>query len=347
MSTIEKKSFGKMPDGHDVSLFCMTNEIGAIAEVTNYGGRLVRILVPDKNECLTSVIKGFESLEGYLSDDTNYLGAICGRFANRISKAKFFADGDEYTVTSNDGENCLHGGFNGLSSKVWDAVIDGEFLVLSYSCKDKEEGFPGNMKIEVIYSWSETNELSILITANTDKATPVNITNHAYFNLNGDGNILDHNLRIDAARYIPINPDAIPTGEIRFVKNTAFDFMQAKAIGKDINNKEEQLKNGNGYDHCFVLNKDEYGDIVMAAVAFSSESGIELRVYTTLPGIQFYSGNFLTSVVPGHEGKIYETRQAFCLEPEFFPDSPNQSGFPCCILQPNETFQHTIIFQFN
>lgn len=346
MSTIEKKSFGKMPDGQEVSLFRMTNEIGAVVEVTNYGGRLVRILVPDKNESLTSVIKGFDSLEGYLADSA-YLGAICGRFANRIAKARFFADGEEYTVVSNDGENCLHGGSNGLSSKVWDALIDGESLVLSCLCKDEEEGFPGNLKIEVIYSWSETNELSIQITANTDKATPVNITNHAYFNLNGGGPILDHELQINATRYIPVAANAIPTGEIRFVKDTAFDFMQVKTIGQDINKEEEQLQNGNGYDHCYVLNRDEFGDLVMAADAFSSESGIFLRVYTTMPGLQFYSGNYLTSMMPGHEGTIYEARQAFCLEPEFFPDSPNQSGFPCCILQPNETFQHSIIFQFN
>jgi aldose 1-epimerase len=345
MSTIEKTFFGKMPDGQEVSLFRMTNEIGSIAEVTNYGGRLVRILVPDKNGSLTSVIKGFDSLEGYLTD-TTFLGAICGRFANRIAKAKFFADGDEYTVTSNDGDNCLHGGAKGFNAQVLDASIDGESLVLSYLCKDQEEGFPGNLKVEVTYSWSETNELSIQIIANTDKATPINITNHAYFNLNGKGQILDHKLKINATRFIPIYPDAIPTGEVRFVKDTAFDFIQAKAIGQDINDKDEQLKNGTGYDHCFVLNKDEFGDLVMAADAFSTESGIGLRVYTTMPGVQFYSGNYLTSVVPGHEGKLYEARQAFCLEPEFFPDSPNQSGFPCCILQPKETFQHTIIFQF-
>lgn len=342
---IEKKIFGKLPDGREVSLFCMTNEIGAVVEITNYGGRIARILVPDKDGVLTSVIKGYDSLEGFIAD-TNYLGATCGRFANRIAKGKFIADGEEFTLAVNNGDNSLHGGVMGFQVQVWDAKIDGDALILSYLSQDKEEGFPGNLKVEITFSWSETNELSMFVTAKTDKPTPVNITNHAYFNLNGEGDILGHELQINANRYIPIYPDAIPTGEIRFVKDTAFDFSEAKAIGKEIDEPEEQLINGAGYDHCFVLNKEEFGDLVRAADVFAPQSGIGLRVYTTMPGIQFYSGNYLNSEVPGLEGKLYEKRQAFCLEPEFFPDSPNQSGFPCCILQPGETFQQTMIFQF-
>lgn len=346
MSTqIEKIPFGKLADGREASLFRFTNESGALAEITNYGGRLVRILVPNKKDDLTSVIKGYDNLDGFLVDG-NYLGATCGRFANRIAKAKFIAGGEEFTLAANNGDNSLHGGIEGFHIQLWDARIEGEYVIMNYFAKDKEEGFPGDLSVEVMFSWSETCELSMLVTATTTKCTPVNITNHAYFNLNGEGDILGHDLRINSNRYIPIHTDAIPTGEIRFVKGTAFDFSVPKAIGKDIESGEEQLLNGNGYDHCFVLNKEEFGDLVLSADVFASKSGVGLRVYTTMPGVQLYSGNYLTSVVPGLEGKVYSKRQAFCLEPEFFPDSPNQSGFPNCILQPGEVFQQTMIFQF-
>jgi len=344
-TTIEKLPFGKLADGREASLFRFTNELGAIAEVSNYGGRLVRILVPDKNEKLTSVIKGFSNVDGFLKD-TCYLGATCGRYANRIAKAKFITNGEEYTLAANNGGNSLHGGINAFHIQLWDARIDGESLFLTYQSKDMEEGFPGNLSVEVMFTWSETCELSMLVTASTDKSTPINITNHAYFNLNGEGDMLNHQMRINANRYIPIHPDAIPTGEIRFVKGTAFDFTTAKAIGKDINNAEEQLANGAGYDHCYVINKEEYGDLALAADVYAPESGIGLRVYTTMPGVQFYSGNYLNSEVPGLDGKCYSVRQAFCLEPEYFPDSPNQSGFPNCIVNPCKAYEETMIFQF-
>jgi len=342
---IEIKSFGELPDGRAVSLFCMTNESGAVAEITNYGGRIVRILVPDKNGDLISVVKGYDTLEGYLAD-TCYLGATCGRFANRISKAKIIVDGEDCLLEANNGENSLHGGRMGFHVQLWDATIEGESLVLNYLSKDGEEGFPGNLKVELVYSWSETNELSLEITAKTDKTTPVNITNHAYFNLNGEGDILDHDLRINATRFLPILSDSIPSGEIRFVKDTAFDFSSSKTIGKDMERSEEQLVNGTGYDHCFVLNKEEFGDLVLATEAFAPQSGITLRLYTTMPGVQFYSGNYLNSTIPGADGQLFKRRQAFCLEPEFFPDSPSQSGFPSCLLKPEDVFQQTIIYQF-
>ena len=342
---IEKKAFGKHSDGRTADLYRMTNEVGAVAEITNWGGRVVRILVPNKDGVLTSVIKGYDTLDAFSLDDA-YMGATCGRFANRLAKGKFLADGEEYTLTCNNGENALHGGFKGYHDQIWDARIEGETLVLSYLSKDGEEGYPGNLNVEVEFTWSETNELSMEVIANTDKVTPINITNHTYFNLNGEGSILGHKLRINAKKYIPIEADAIPTGEIRFVKNTAFDFEEAKAIGADIESGEEQLLNGCGYDHCFVLNKEEFGDLVLAADAFAEESGIGLRVYTTMPGVQFYSGNYLEGIVPGHDGQLYQKRQAFCLEPEYFPDGPNQSGFPCSLLKPEETFRETMIFQF-
>lgn len=343
---IEKIPFGKLADGREASLFRFTNEVGATAEITNYGGRLVRIVVPNEDNEMFSVIKGYDNLEGYLQDGGNYLGATCGRYANRIAKGKFIAGGEEYTLAANNGDNSLHGGINAFHIQLWDARIEGEYVIMKYVAADMEEGFPGELTTEVTFSWSETCELSMLVTANTTKCTPINITNHAYFNLNGKGDILGHDMKINANRYIPIVADAIPTGEIRFVKGTAFDFSEPKAIGKDINSGEEQLLNGNGYDHCFVINKDEFGDLALAADVYSSESKVGLRVYTTMPGVQFYSGNYLNSVVPGLEGELYSFRQAFCLEPEYFPDSPNQSGFPNCVLKPGETFQDTMIFQF-
>lgn len=347
MSTqIEKIPFGELPGGSKASLFRFTNDSGALAEITDYGGRLVRILVPDKNENLVSVIKGYDNIQGYLQDGGNYLGATCGRFANRISKARFVAGGEEFKLFANDGENSLHGGVKGFHVQLWDSRIEGEYVIMKYISRDNEEGFPGNFAIEVTFSWSETCELSIQIIANTTKCTPVNITNHAYFNLDGEGDILEHKLQINGNRYLPIHSDAIPTGEIRFVHGTAFDFSEPKAIGQDICNEEEQLLNGNGYDHCFVINKDEFGDLVKAADAFSPKTGIGLSVYTTMPGVQFYSGNYLKSDVPAHDGNLLAKRQAFCLEPEFFPDSPNQSGFPNCVLSPEDTFEETIIFQF-
>jgi aldose 1-epimerase len=344
--SIEKLPFGKLADGRTADLFRMTNASGAVAEVTNWGARIARILVPNKDGVLTSVVKGYGSLEAFETDDA-YIGATCGRFANRIAKGEFVADGVEYTLVCNNGPNALHGGPTGSHQQIWDATIEGESLFLRYTFKDGEEGYPGNLSVEVEFTWSETNELSMEVTATTDKTTPINITNHAYFNLNGEGDILGHELRVNANRYIPIFDDAIPTGEIRLVKGTAFDFMEAKPIGKDIESGEEQLLNGNGYDHCFVITKEEFDDLALAAEAFAPESGISLRVYTTMPGVQFYSGNYLNGAVPSYEGKVLTKRQAFCLEPEFFPDSPNQGGFPRCLLTPEETFRHTMIFQFS
>jgi aldose 1-epimerase len=342
---IEKLLFGKLPDGRTADLYRLTNESGAVAEISTWGARIVRVLVPDQNGVLTSVVKGYDTLEAFLTDEA-YLGATCGRFANRIAKGKFLADGEEYTLACNNGENALHGGPEGFHVRIWDARIEGETLILSYFSKDGEEGYPGNFKLDVEFTWSETNELSMEVIATSDKTTPVNITNHAYFNLNGDGDILSHELKINSNRFIPIYADAIPTGEIRFVKGTAFDFSEAKAIGKDIESGEEQLINGCGYDHCFVLNKEEFGDLTLAADAQGEKTGIGLRVYTTMPGIQFYSGNYLEGKVPGHGGQLYQKRQAFCLEPEYFPDSPNQSGFPNSLLKAGETFRETMIFQF-
>ena len=345
---IEKLPFGKMPDGEDVLLLRLTNECGAIALVTTYGATLAGVLVPDREGKLVQVVKGFPSVEGYLADLNigTYLGASCGRYANRIAKGKFVLDGEEYTLATNNGENHLHGGNQGFNTKNWKYETDEESVTFHYFSKDGEEGYPGNLKVSVRYGWSATNELSIHYSGVCDKNTPLNMTSHAYFNLAGQGTALDNEMKIHASRFIPIHPDAIPTGEIRFVKDTAFDFGRFKKIGRDIDKKEEQLVNGCGYDHCFVIDKQEADDLALAVEAKSRKTGCTLAVWTTLPGVQFYSGNYLRSEVPSCDGKPLGYREAFCLEPEFFPHSPNQSIFPSCILKAGEEFDQTIIYQF-
>lgn len=346
---IEQSHFGNMPDGQEVVLFRMTNEEGAVALVTSYGATLAGILVPDREGKLIQVVKGFPSLEGYLADleINTFLGATCGRYANRIARGKFILNGEEYTLACNNGENHLHGGPTGFHSKNWKYAVDKEGVEFSYTAKDGEEGYPGNLEVKVHYGWSATNELSIHYTAKCDKDTPVNLTSHAYFNLAGKGTVLDHELHIHADKFVPIHPDAIPTGEIRLVKGTAFDFREAKTIGRDIASNDEQLAAGNGYDHCFVINKEEYGDLALAVEMYAPSTGCKLNVWTDAPGIQFYSGNYLRSDVPAADGKPLGYREACCFEPEFFPDSPNQSGFPNCILKAGDTYDQTLIYQFS
>jgi len=346
---IEQLPFGQMPDGSQVTLFRLTNEAGAVAEISSYGATLVGVIIPDKNGKMTRVVKGFPSVEGYLADLEigTYLGATCGRYANRINKGRFTLDGEDYQLACNNGENHLHGGPTGYHSKNWAFEVEEDSVVFSLTSKDGEEGFPGNLKMQVRYAWSITNELSIHYSAVCDKNTPLNLTSHAYFNLAGEGDILGHEMKIHADKFVPIHADAIPTGEIRLVKGGAFDFSEFKAIGQDINADDEQLKNGCGYDHCFVINKKEYGDLALAVEVKAPSTGCCLNVWTSLPGVQFYSGNYLRSEVPSCDGKPLEYRGAFCLEPEFFPDSPNQSGFPNCILPAGEEFDQTIIYQFS
>ena len=350
MSTrIEKSLFGQMPDGENVYLFRMTNESGGVAEITTFGATLVGVVIPDKQGTPVRVVRGFPTLDGYLADMQigTYLGACCGRYANRIAKGKFSLHGKAYTLGTNNGPNHLHGGFSGFNVKNWRYKLQDESVVLTYHAADGEEGYPGNMEVSVTYGWSETNELSIRYEAVCDQDTPVNLTSHAYFNLAGQGSVLNQQLKIHADRYIPIHPDAIPTGEIRHVKGTPFDFTTFKPIGRDLDCPDEQLANGNGYDHCFVLNKKEFGDLSLAAEAVCKATGCRLNVWTTLPGVQFYSANYLRSDLPACDGTPLAFREAFCLEPEFFPDSPNQSGFPCCILKKGETFDQIILFQFS
>ena len=346
---IEKLPFGQLPDGQEVVLFRLTNENGSVAEVCSYGATLVGVVIPDREGRPVRVVKGFPSVEGYLADRGigTYLGASCGRYANRIAKGRFVLNGEEYLLAANNGENHLHGGNEGFNTKNWKYAVDPEGVEFSYFSPDGEEGYPGNLEVKVRYGWSATNELSIHYYAKSDKDTPVNLTSHAYFNLSGQGTILDQELCIHASKFVPIHPDAIPTGEIRFVKGTALDFAEPKAIGRDIESDDEQLKAGCGYDHCFVIDKEEYGDLALAVEMSSPATGCCLNVWTDAPGIQFYSGNYLRSEVPSCDGKPLGYREACCFEPEFFPDSPNQAGFPDCILRAGEEYDQTLIYQFS
>lgn len=345
---ITESQFKKTIDGKSVSLFTLTNKNGVKALITNYGGRLVSLLVPDKNGKLTDVVAGFSSVDGYKNSTEPYFGATIGRYGNRIAKGKFTLDGKPYTLFVNNGVNTLHGGKKGYQDVVWDAKQDNpNTLTLDYLSKDMEEGFPGNLTIKVIYTLTDDNSLKISYAAKTDKNTVVNLTNHAFFNLNGEssGSILDHEVQINADQYTPIDSTFIPTGKLEPVKGTPFDFTQSKTIGKQINDKNNQLSNGKGYDHNFVLKSHTLTDPI--ATVIGNNTGIVMRVYTDQPGLQFYSGNFMQSKNEMKGGHKDDLRTAFAMETQHFPDSPNQPSFPSTELKPNEAYQTESIYKFS
>jgi len=335
-------------DGKEVKLYTLKNKQGASVSITNYGGRVVSLMVPDKNNKLTDVVLGYDSIGTYRKKGEPFFGALIGRYGNRIGKGKFTLDGKTYSLQLNDGPNTLHGGADGFFSKVWDAKqLDGQKLELTYISKDGEAGYPGKLEVKVVYTLRDDNALQMDYLATTDKATVVNLTNHAYFNLSGEGNetILDHELMIDANAYTPVDSTLIPTGKLQPVAGTAFDFNKAKAIGKNIEDKDEQLKFGKGYDHNFALTHHD-GKTPVATVK-SPVTGITLEVYTTEPGLQFYSGNFLTGAdKDGKGGKSYPHRSAFCLETQHFPDAPNHANFASTVLKPGETYQTSTTYKF-
>jgi len=347
-SRTQKQSFGETGDGQQIDLYILTNKNGMEAAITNYGGTVVTLKVPDRNGKLADVVLGYDKLNDY-ADGRAYFGAIAGRYANRIANAKFTLDGTTYTLPKNDGENHLHGGFN---KRVWtaqDVSSDaGEALELAYLSKDGEEGYPGNLSVKVLYTLTGQNELKIEYSATTDKDSVVNFTNHSYFNLagQGDGNILQQQLMIRADRFTPIDATSIPTGELRSVKGTPFDFTNATAIGARIDQDDQQLRMGRGYDHNWVLNGGTAGALSLAAQAYDPQSGRLLEVWTTEPGLQFYAGNFLDGI-RGRDGKIYNRRDAFCLETQHFPDSPNHPNFPSTVLKPGQHFQSTTVYKFS
>jgi aldose 1-epimerase len=350
-ANLKKESYGKTADGQEVELYTLSNTNGLETEITTYGGIVVSIKVPDRDGKFDDVVLGFDSLDGYLKGHP-FFGALVGRYGNRIGKAKFTLNGKEYKLAVNNGENSLHGGNKGFDKVVWKAkpvtVKDGVALELSYLSKDGEEGFPGNLSVKVTYTLTNTNELKIDYSATTDQDTIVNLTNHSYFNLAGQGNgdILAHQLQINADRFTPVDAGLIPTGELRSVKATPLDFTQVAAIGARIGQDDEQLKLGKGYDHNFVLN-GKAGTLRLAAKVVEPTTGRVMEVLTTEPGVQLYTANFLDGSLKGKDGKAYGARSAFCLETQHFPDSPNKPDFPTTVLKKGGRYQTTTVFKFS
>jgi len=349
---IEKRTFGAVEGGQEVDLYTLRNQSGMEVSITNYGGAVVSLKVPDRTGKLADVVLGYDNLEGYVSDKS-YFGAIIGRYANRIAHARFTLQGASYSLAKNDGDNELHGGTRGFNKRIWTARDvsgnDGKALELTYYSKDAEEGYPGNLTVKVIYTLTPKNELKIEYQATTDKETVVNLTNHSYFNLSGQGNgdILNHRLTIHAQEFSPVDSTLIPGPEPRSVRGTPFDFTHAEAIGARISLDDQQLKFGRGYDHNWILNPNGEHPLSLAAEVYEPESGRALEVWTTEPGLQFYSGNFLDGTVRGKEGKVYAHRAAFCLETQHFPDSPNHPAFPSTVLKPGQHFHSTTVYKFS
>jgi len=342
-----KTAFEKTIDNKKTDLFILKNKNGAEAAITNYGGRLVSLLVPDTAGKMTDVVAGFESVEGFQRSTEPYFGATIGRYGNRIAKGHFTLEGKQYKLYLNNKQNTLHGGKKGFQDVVWDAKqLNDTTLELTYLSKDMEENFPGNLKVKVTYALTADNGLKINYEATTDKTTIVNLTNHAFFNLNGagSGTILNHIVQIDADRYTPVDSTLIPTGKIGPVAGTPFDFRKATAIGARINASNEQLKFGGGYDHNYVLNKHTLA--VPIASVKGDKSGIVMEVYTEEPGLQFYSGNFMQSKNSMKNGKKDDYRTAFAMETQHFPDSPNQPQFPSTVLKPGQTYKTQSIYRF-
>lgn len=349
ISLPDKKFFQDSINGKTTDLYILKNKNGMTAAITNYGGRLVGLWVPDRNGKLTDVVVGLGSVQDYIKSTEPYFGATIGRYGNRIAKGKFFIDGQEFSLFANNGPNTLHGGKNGFQYVVWDATQPNDStLELFYLSKDMEEGFPGNLNTTVTYTITNNNEVKIDYKATTDKKTIVNLTNHAFFNLNGEGSgtINNHVLQINADRYTPVDSTLIPTGTNELVTGTPFDFRNAVTIGSRLEEQNEQLKNGNGYDHNYVLS-DKNSGVNAAAIVTGDKSGIVMTVTTQEPGLQFYGGNFMQSKNAFKGGSKDDFRTAFCLETQHFPDSPNQPAFPPTFLEPGKTYQTSSVYRFS
>jgi len=348
--SISKSDFGVTKDGQKVDLYTMTNANGAVLKMTNFGGIVTELWMPDRNGQMEDIVLGFDTVRPY-EEISPHFGSTIGRYGNRIGKGRFTLDGKTYTLAINDGENHLHGGPKGFDMVVWQAEPfqddKGVGLKLHYLSADMEEGYPGNLDVTVTYTLTHKNELKIDYLATTDKPTVVNLTNHAYFNLagQGDGKILDHKLMINADYFTPVDAGLITTGELRAVEGTPFDFRELTTIGKRIDADNEQIKFGGGYDHNWVLNKKN-GGMTLAAKVYEPTSGRLMEVHTEEPGVQFYAGNFLDGTITGKMGKVYPHRSGLCLETQHYPDSPNKPNFPSVTLRPGQTYKTTTIYKF-
>lgn len=350
-SLLQSERFDAVVNGKVVRLFMLKNKKGVEVAITNYGARVVSLVTPDKQNVLADIVLGFSSIDEYLKANEPYFGALIGRYGNRIAHGKFALNGKTYTLATNNGENHLHGGQKGFHTAVWDAKkINEKTLELSYRSVDGEEGYPGNLNVNVVYALTDSNELKMEYSATTDQPTIVNLTHHSFFNLCGEGSgtINDHILHINADAYTPVDAGQIPTGISAPVQGTPFDFRVPKAIKTDLQKSDEQLRFGNGYDHNFVLNNNptNAGGLHFAAKVFEPQSRRTLEVWTNEPGLQFYGGNFLNGSDIGKCGKPYAFRSAFCLETQHFPDSPNQPNFPSTVLQPGTTYHSVCVYKF-
>lgn len=344
----KNEAFTARIDGRVSDLYVLKNKNGMRAEITSYGGRLVRLEIPGQQGKPVNIVLGFDSVSGYAKSTEPYFGATIGRYGNRIAKGKFSLDGKAYQLTVNNGPNTLHGGKQGFQYRIFSAVQRGDSsLVLNYTSKDGEEGFPGNLEAQVIYTLNQNNELKLDYKAKSDKNTVINLTNHAFFNLNGEGSgtINKHELQIFADAYTPVDSTLIPTGKIEAVTGTPFDFREPIPIGQRLDVSSEQLGFGKGYDHNFVLS--DKASWKYAAKVKGDQSGIVMQIYTTEPGLQFYGGNFMQSKNKMRGGKYDDFRTAFCLETQHFPDSPNQPAFPSVVLKAGQTYQSSSVYKFS
>ncbi len=347
--SVEKKPFGKLADGTETFVYTLKNSNGISVSVTNYGGRITSIIVPDKNGTPGDIVLGYDSVAGYVADNT-FQGSLVGRYANRINKGHIVIDGKEFNLSVNSGMHHLHGGVSGFDRKIWNVkeIVDSSSAAveLTYTSPAGEEGYPGTLKVKALYSLNDSNELKIEYWAETDTPTIVNLTNHAYYNLSAgrENTILNHTLMINADSITPIDSTLIPTGVLMAVEGTPFDFRKPAKIGLRINNPDQQLVFGLGYDHNYALNNQ--GNLTLAAELTDSISGRVLQIFTTKPGIQFYSGNFLNGTLTGKNRTIFTYRYALCLEPQYFPDSPNKPQFKSPVIRPGEVYHQVDVYKF-
>lgn len=345
---VSVQPYGTMDDGTSVSLYTLSNAHGVVMRVMNYGGIIQSLVVPDRKGNPVDVVLGFDSLAQYTSGHP-FFGALVGRFGNRIANGQFSLEGKTYDLVKNENGHHLHGGTTGFDKVYWDIeevpAPDGVAIRLSYLSEDMEEGYPGNLSVEVVYTLTDDNTIRFDYKATTDKTTVVNLTQHTYFNLNGGASdILDHVLQLNADRFVVVNEALIPTGELASVEGTPFDFRELTPIGERIDSSHPQMQYGLGYDHCYVLNGEGLKE---AAVVYSPRSGIEMTLHTTEPGVQLYTGNVLDGTLKGKGGTVYKKRTGFCLETQHYPDSPNQPSFPSVVLEPGDTYQTTTSFTFS